>query len=274
MPAVLRRARLTLNEPRASGFGFSLCPGLVHALDRGAADKPGRGVHRLLRPDLRAWLTVFEAYLIVTGGPAAMFRGASLRTSSGCCPAGFPTPHGRIMAVSAIFVGWPLGNDLKVWFSRATRRKRRGMDAAEFGKGGSSAFAGIVEEWGFRYRPGDLLLGRRYRSCGGGSAGRTTGVFDHRRKPRGQGTLLIIPNLLSGRARRSSIDPKGTNAAVTAARRGHGGGRVTEFSGRKSCGRSVRHRRSLAEVALQPARGDRSRIARNSRKRSGCSLMR
>ncbi|MCK1744303.1 hypothetical protein IVA80_26645 [Bradyrhizobium sp. 139] len=102
---------------------------------------------------------LFETYLILTGGPAAMFSGPPSDVF-------WLLPDWisyalmiAVLAISAV-AAWPLGNDLKVWLSRATRRMRRRIEAEEFGKGGSSAFASIVEEWGYRYRPGQLLLGR------------------------------------------------------------------------------------------------------------------
>src|SRR5690606_21568814 len=49
----------------------------------------------------------------------------------------------------------------------------------------------------------------------------------------GKGRCAIIPNLLTWPGSALVIDPKGTNAAVTAARRGKGGGRVTEFLGQE-----------------------------------------
>jgi len=45
----------------------------------------------------------------------------------------------------------------------------------------------------------------------------------------GKGRSAIIPNLLTWRGSALVIDPKGTNAAVTAARRGFGSARVQEF---------------------------------------------
>jgi hypothetical protein len=49
----------------------------------------------------------------------------------------------------------------------------------------------------------------------------------------GKGRSAIIPNLLTWPGSALVIDPKGTNAAVTAARRGHGGGRVSSFLGQE-----------------------------------------
>ena len=49
----------------------------------------------------------------------------------------------------------------------------------------------------------------------------------------GKGRSAIIPNLLTWPGSALVIDPKGTNAAVTAHRRGRGGGRVTKFLGQE-----------------------------------------
>jgi SpoVK/Ycf46/Vps4 family AAA+-type ATPase len=108
------------------------------------------------------------------------------------------------------------------------------MEEEEFGKGGSSAFASIVEEWGYRYRHGDLLLGRSLQELWW-----RVGLADDRGmltiagSRTGKGRCAIIPNLLTWPGSALVIDPKGTNAAVTAARRGKGGGRVTEYLGQE-----------------------------------------
>ena len=130
------------------------------------------------------------------GGPAAMFDGPPSDVFW-MLPAWLSYPLMAAFPVVSFVVGWPLGNDLKVWFSRATRRKRRGMEAAEFGKGGSSAFASIVEEWRFRYRPGDLLLGRSLQELWWRIGWKDDrGFFTIAGSRSGKGRSLIIPNLL------------------------------------------------------------------------------
>jgi hypothetical protein len=101
---------------------------------------------------------------------------------------------------------------------------------AQIGKGGSAAFGGLLSEWCSPYRPGGILLGSSLfdpRWLVGQTDDR--GVLTIASSRSGKGRSAIIPNLLVWPGSALVIDPKGTNAAVTAARRGHGGGRVTQF---------------------------------------------
>ena len=174
---------------------------------------------------------LFEAWLFVTGGAAAMFTGPPSNVFW-FLPGWLSYPLMIAIAAVSFVAGWPLGNDLKVAFLRATRRIRRKMEEAEFGKGGSSAFASVVEEWRFRYEPGDLLLGRSLHEPWWRIGWKDDrGFLTIAGSRSGKGRSLIIPNLLVYPGSAIVVDPKGTNAAVTAARRGHGGGRVTEFLG-------------------------------------------
>lgn len=109
---------------------------------------------------------------------------------------------------------------------------RRMLRVAGFGKGGSAAFAGLLSEWESLWRPGAVLLGQS-------AYGKKwkIGLKDDRHlltiasPGGGKGRSAIIPNLLTWPGSALVIDPKGTNAAVTAARRGNGGGRVTKYFG-------------------------------------------
>lgn len=93
------------------------------------------------------------------------------------------------------------------------------IEAGRFGKGGSSRFAGLIEEWPFRREEGSqgLFLGRSLFS-------RTLhlSLKDDRHmltiagSRSGKGVTAIIPNLLLWEGSALVIDPKGTNAAVTA----------------------------------------------------------
>ncbi|MBB5052707.1 SpoVK/Ycf46/Vps4 family AAA+-type ATPase [Afipia massiliensis] len=175
----------------------------------------------------------YETYLLLTDGPAAMFPGPPSDVFW-LLPAWLSYPLMIAMLLVAAIVGWPLGNDFKVWLSRGTRRIRRRMEAEGFGKGGSSAFATIVEEWGYRYKHGDLLLGRSLQELWWRVGLRDDrGMLTIAGSRTGKGRCAIIPNLLTWPGSALVIDPKGTNAAVTAARRGKGGGRVTEFLGQE-----------------------------------------
>ena len=106
-----------------------------------------------------------------------------------------------------------------------------------FGAGGSAGFGGMLEEFAARFRSGGILLGSSlyYSPRRGGMF--KIGVQDDRHmltiasNRSGKGRSAIIPNLIVWPYSALVIDPKGTNAAVTAARRGQGGGRVTDFLG-------------------------------------------
>lgn len=121
---------------------------------------------------------------------------------------------------------------VKVQFARKSKRVRAWSQAQDFGKGGSAAFAGVIEDWRHRFEPGSILLGKSLAEWNW-----KVGFADDRGfltvagSRSGKGRSAIIPNLLIWPGSALVIDPKGTNAAVTAARRGHGGGRVTEFLG-------------------------------------------
>ena len=132
---------------------------------------------------------------------------------------------------------------------------------SKFGKGGSAAFGGLLEEWRMRYKPGAILLGTSFYdpSWRVGSAD-DRGLLTIAASRGGKGRSAIIPNLILWPGSALVIDPKGTNAAVTAARRGHGGGRVTKFLGQEVHivdPFGIVH--GVKTASLQPAGGHRSR---------------
>lgn len=114
---------------------------------------------------------------------------------------------------------------------RSTEGLRRMLRVASFGRGGSGSFAGLFSEWATAYQPGSIFLGR---SCYGDWK---IGMDDDRHlltiaaTGGGKGRTAIIPNLLLWEGSALVIDPKGTNAAVTALARGQGGGRVSKSLG-------------------------------------------
>ncbi|UPJ44957.1 type IV secretory system conjugative DNA transfer family protein [Bradyrhizobium sp. 40] len=174
---------------------------------------------------------LFEAYVMIAAGPAAMFHG-SPPAFINLLPGWLSYPLIVAVTVLSLIAGWPLGDDFKAWFSRRTWWYRRRKQEQEFGKGGSAAYATIVEEWRYRYRPGDMLLGVSRQELSWPIGWRDDrGFLTIAGTRSGKGRSLIIPNLLVYPGSALVIDPKGTNAAVTAARRGKGGGRVTEFMG-------------------------------------------
>lgn len=125
---------------------------------------------------------------------------------------------------------WWLGPRIRERAGSATRPFRRALRSWSFGGGGSARFSGLLEEWASRFRPGDILLGASLYDPKWRVGHRDDrGVITIASSRSGKGRSAIIPNLLTWPGSALVIDPKGTNAAVTAARRGHGGGRVTEF---------------------------------------------
>lgn len=123
---------------------------------------------------------------------------------------------------------------LKSRIGRAGEFIRRSLRGLSAGRGGSSRFAGVLAEWANMWKPGQILLGASLHE-----PGLHVGVADDRHmltiasSASGKGRAALIPNLLSWPHSALVIDPKGTNAVVSAARRGNGGGRVAEGMGHK-----------------------------------------
>jgi type IV secretory pathway TraG/TraD family ATPase VirD4 len=175
----------------------------------------------------------YQTTEFLIGGSAATFTGPPCYVLW-LLPDVLSFPLMVAMSVAAAVAGWPLGDDLKVAFAKATKRLRRASDAGNFGKGGSSAFTGIIEDWGHRYRPGAILTGKSlYEPWWRVGWEDDRGFLTIAGSRAGKGRGAIIPNLLTWPGSALVIDPKGTNAAVTAARRGNGGGRVTEYLGQE-----------------------------------------
>ena len=115
------------------------------------------------------------------------------------------------------------------------------------GMGGSSSFGGLFNDWAHPHRQGQLLLGGSIYSPGwivGRSDDRHFITIATSRS--GKGRSAIIPNLLTWPGSALVIDPKGQNAAVTAAARGQGGGRV-----KTGMGQSVRIVDPFGELKAQ-----------------------
>ncbi|MCP4372477.1 MAG: type IV secretory system conjugative DNA transfer family protein, partial [Deltaproteobacteria bacterium] len=106
-----------------------------------------------------------------------------------------------------------------------------------FGHGGSAGFAKMFDEWPLKYRRGAILLGSSLYSPARKRAMYKLGYKDDRHlitiaaNRAGKGRSTIIPNLIEWPNSALVIDPKGTNAAVTALRRGKGGGRISKSLG-------------------------------------------
>ncbi len=115
------------------------------------------------------------------------------------------------------------------------------------GMGGSSSFGGLFNDWAHPHREGQLLLGSSAYDPGW-----IVGRPDDRHfitiatSRSGKGRSAFIRNLLTWPGSALVIDPKGQNAAVTAAARGYGGGRV-----KKGMGQTVRIVDPFGELKAQ-----------------------
>lgn len=101
-------------------------------------------------------------------------------------------------------------------------RLLRFLEQGRFGFGGSARFAGLFEEWRtlFKNQKEGLFMGRSlynpFLNIGLEDSRHMLTIAGSRA---GKGTTVIIPNLLLWKGSSLVIDPKGTNAAVTARRR-------------------------------------------------------
>ena len=91
------------------------------------------------------------------------------------------------------------------------------MDQGRFGYGGSARFATMFEEWGKEYSKGSLYMGKSlfgpFSEIGLKGEAHMLTIAGSRG---GKGSSAIIPNLLLWEGSAVVIDPKGTNAHVTA----------------------------------------------------------
>ena len=119
-----------------------------------------------------------------------------------------------------VLFAWRLRTTAKVCIGKSSRPLRRLVRSLGMGGGGSSAFAGICEEWANRWKPGMILLGA---SMFDGKW--LVGVRDDRHQMTisstggGKGRSVVLPNLLTYPGSVLCVDVKGQNAAVSAARR-------------------------------------------------------
>ncbi len=104
------------------------------------------------------------------------------------------------------------------------------IEKGRFGLGGSARFAGLIEEWGLRYKRTGLFMGRSLYSRGLHiAADDERMMFTFAGARGGKGTTSIIPNMLLWEGSAVVIDPKGTIALVTARRRREMGQEVVVF---------------------------------------------
>ena len=132
-----------------------------------------------------------------------------------------------VVCPAAIYVGWKLSPLAKGAFAGATRGLRRAIRRMSYGQGGSAAFSGMMEEWDNRYQPGSILLGDAMHEWFWRVGWKDDrGFLTVAASRAGKGRAAIILNLISWPGSALVIDPKGTNATVTATRRGKGSARV------------------------------------------------
>ncbi len=102
-------------------------------------------------------------------------------------------------------------------FSNVYAKILRFFDEGRMGFGGSARFASMFEEWGRGYKKGALYMGRSlynpFQEIGLKDDAHMLTVAASRG---GKGATAIIPNLLLWEGSAVVIDPKGTNAHVTA----------------------------------------------------------
>ncbi len=149
---------------------------------------------------------------------------------------GLPWPVFSLVVLVVIVVSVTWGLSITKWLKEKTgqysKPLRNAIRMSQLGSGGSASFAGIVEEWRCHFGKGDILLGTSFFEPRWKVGLRDDrGLLTLASTRSGKGRSAIIPNLLTWPGSALVIDPKGTNAAVTAHRRAHGGGRVTEFLG-------------------------------------------
>ena len=179
---------------------------------------------------LGRWLIGRIAGTLVFGGLSGtgfLLAQRALESAAGCAvPAGHAVIERAAVRRRAVGVGrpdlaaWHLRTIAKVCIGKGSRPLRRLVRSLGMGGGGSSAFAGICEEWSCRWKPGMILLGASMfdRKWLVGIPD-DRGIGGRRRQRRGKGRSSIIPNLLTYPGSVYCQDFKGQNAAVTAQRR-------------------------------------------------------
>ena len=140
-----------------------------------------------------------------------------------------PSEYGEqvwLFVIAIMLVSMPLDMAapwVKVAIGKGSRPIRRAWRSLFVGVGGSSRFAGLLEEWANPWKPGKIALGNslydpKWR----------VGKPDDRHfitiatSRSGKGRSSIVPNLLTWPGSALVIDPKGENAAITAPHRGPG----------------------------------------------------
>jgi len=112
-----------------------------------------------------------------------------------------------------------------------TADNREWKQQEAYGKGGSAGFGGLLDEWDNLFAKDDVLIGRSMHDNSLIGLNDPRGLLTIASSRSGKGRSAIIPNLIQWEGSALVVDPKGTNANVTAARRGLGSDRVTNWLG-------------------------------------------
>lgn len=122
----------------------------------------------------------------------------------------------------ALFIGLAISFTSKPLLCALYAPIIRFFDQGRMGRGGTARFAGYIEEWKYLLseNPGGLRIGRsRFNPFLDLAIQDKRHMLTIAGTRSGKGSTAIIPNLLEWRGSTIVIDPKGTNAAVTARRR-------------------------------------------------------
>lgn len=132
--------------------------------------------------------------------------------------------------IPGMILSFVAGRDFKKGVSEGYTEMVRFLQAGRMGRGGSARFTNLFEEWGLRTFTilGDRQLQRDEIFLGKSlySPFLNVAIKDNRHmltiagSRAGKGASCIIPNLIEWRGNVIVLDPKGTNAIVTAKRRG------------------------------------------------------
>lgn len=124
---------------------------------------------------------------------------------------------GAVIDIATAIIVWKLRTPTKVFLGKSTRPVRRWYRSLHFGRGGSSSFASIWEEWANRWQPGMIFFGHSLHDRHW-----PVGIKDERMivtvagNGGGKGETAIINNALTYPGSMFINDTKGQNAAVTA----------------------------------------------------------
>lgn len=125
--------------------------------------------------------------------------------------------HWWWIAIAAFVLWLMIQSASQLWISKVYDRIMRFLDEGRFGFGGSARFTSMFEEWGKPYEKSKLYMGRSiYNPTDEVGLGGEAHMITVAGSRGGKGVSSIIPNLLLWEGSCVVVDPKGTNAHVTA----------------------------------------------------------